>query len=136
MKKQKTVIDAEVALSAKEADVAAAKEALKRAEDELSAAYAAVRQAQTDADAGLPQCRMVRVRWRSGKEEGGANYVIVRRTPGGMLVVRRVGGGHELKFKWAEHSGKFWQAEKAGLAMDTNELRDVPAEYLPTCPTA
>lgn len=134
MKKPKTVVDAEAALNAKAAEVSAAKEALKRLEAELAAAYVAVRSAQTEADASLPQCRMVSVRWRSGTEEGGASYVIVRRTPGGMLVVRRVGdaSGSESKFKWAEHAGKYRRAEKGSWTSDTLELRDVPAEYLPS----
>ena len=134
MKKPTIVIAAEEALNAKAAEVAATKDALKRLESEWYAAYAAVRQAQTEADTCLPQCRMVSVRWRSGKEEGGASYVIVRRTLGGMLVVRRVGesSGHEYRFKWSEHAGKYRQAEKPGLTSDTTELRDVPAEYLPT----
>lgn len=138
MKKPKTVIDAEAALSAKAAEVTAAKEALKRLEAEHSAAYAAVRHAQTEADAALPQCRLVRVRWRSGNQEDMGCVAILRRTPGGMLVVRRVGEpyGHEYKFKWAEYAGKYRQAEKGGYTDDTRELRDVPAEWLPTTQAA
>jgi hypothetical protein len=138
VKKPKTVIDAENALSAKAAEVVAAKETLKRLEAEHGAAYAAVRQAQTDADAALPQCRMVRVRWRSGDEEDAGRVVIVRRTPAGMLVVRHVGApaGHEYKFKWSEHSHKFRQAERGGYTSDTRELRDVPAEYQPSAKAA
>jgi hypothetical protein len=131
MKKLKTVVDAETALNAKAAEVTAAKDALKRLESELAGAHAAVRQAQADADATLPQCRLVRVRWRSGIEDEGAGVVIVRRTPSGMLVVRYVGdaSGSEYKFKWAEHSGKYRQADKSSFTSDTRELRDVPAEY-------
>ncbi len=139
MKKPKTVIEAEAALSAKAAEVAAARDTLKRLEAEHGAAYAAVRQAQTEADAALPQCRMVRVRrWRSGNEEDAGRVVIVRRTPGGMLVVRHVGApaGHEYKFKWSEHSHKFRKAERVGYTIDTSELRDVPAEYLPSAQAA
>jgi hypothetical protein len=138
MKKPKAVIAAEEALSAKAAEVAAAKEALKRLEAEHGAAYVAVRQAQTEADAALPQCGLVRVKWRTSNEEGMGRAVILRRTPGGLLVVRRVGdaGGHEFKFKWAEYSGKYRQAEKGSYTDDTRELRNVPAEYLPTTQAA
>ena len=134
IKKPKTVIDAEAVLSMKKAEVAAAKEALQRLEVEYGSAIAAVRQAQTDADATLPQCRMVRVRWHSGNEADSASVVILRRTPGGMLVVRRVGepDGIECKFKWVEHSGKFRQAEKNHYYSDIRELKDVPVEYLPS----
>jgi hypothetical protein len=123
VKKPKTVIAAEAALSAKAAEVAAARDALKRLEAEHGAAYAAVRQAQTDADAALPQCRVVRVRWRNGNEEDAGRVVIVRRTPGGVLVVRHVGApaGHEYKFKWSEHSHKFRRAECGGYNSDTSE---------------
>lgn len=131
MKKPKTVLDAEAALIAKAAEVAAAKETLKRLEAEHGAAHNAVRDAQTEADASLPQCRMVGVS-RDGAETGGAPYVILRRTPGGMLVVRRVGdaSGGESKFKWAPHAQLFQQA-KPGWYRAVLELRDVPAEYLP-----
>lgn len=133
MKKPKAVIEAESALVAKAAEVAAAKEALKRLEVERGAAIAAVRHAQTEADAALPQCRLVRVRWRSGNEEDIGRVAVVRRTPGGMLVVRYVGDadGSEYKFKWAEYSRKFKQAERGGYTDDTRELRDVPEAYLP-----
>lgn len=137
MKKPKTVIEAEAALSAKAAEVTAAKETLKRLEAEHAAAYAAVRQAQTDADASLPQCDMVRVRRYGGKEEDCGRFVILRRTPGGLLVVRRVGEqGGESKFKLSQHRGLYVQAEKVSWASDTCELRNVPAEYLPSAQAA
>lgn len=133
MKKPKTVIDAEAALSAKAAEVTAAKEALRRLEAEHGAAHFALIDAQTAADASLPQCRVVCVRRYGGAEEGGALHVILRRTPGGMLVVRRVGDatGVEWKFKWALHANVFRQAEKAGWFSDWSELREVPAAYMP-----
>lgn len=138
MKKPKTVIDAEEAASAKKAEFEAAKAGVNRLEKEWFQALAAVRAAQTDADAALPQCRLVRVRWRTSNEEDMGRVVILRRTPGGMLVVRHVGDpdGSEYKFKWAEYAGRFRQAEKGSCTSDTRELRDVPAEYLPTCQAA
>lgn len=135
MKKPKTVIEAEAALSYKAEELTAAKDALKRLEAEYGAAHAAVRHAQTEADAELPQCRMVRVRWRSGTDDDMSRVVILRRTPSGMLVVRNVGtSGCEYKFKWSERPGKYRQAEKViGFTDSIRELRDVPVEYLPTC---
>jgi hypothetical protein len=90
----------------------------------------------------MPLCAKRRprptLRWRSGNEEDAGRVVIVRRTPGGMLVVRHVGApaGHEYKFKWSEHSHKFRKAERVGYTIDTSELRDVPAEYLPSAQAA
>jgi len=133
MKKPKTVIAAEEALAAKTAEVVAAEQALERLKAERTEAYAAVVNAQTEADATLPQCRMVRVRGYNGKVEGGARYVIVRRTPAGMLVVRRVGdsSGGESRFKWVEAASVYREATKGRGWFDANELRDVPAEYMP-----
>lgn len=130
MKKPKTVISAETAANAKWTEFEAAKKAMNRLEKEWFQAQAVVRTAQTEADASLPQCRMVRVRRISRNEEDMGRVVILRRTPGGMLVVRYVGepDGSEYKFKWEEYAGKFRQAEKGS---DTRELRDVPAEYQP-----
>jgi hypothetical protein len=133
MKKSKTVIDAETALSAKTAEVAAAKETLKRLESELGMAYDAVRTAQTEADASMPQCRVVCINRYSGGEEDILRAVIVRRTPGGMLVVRQIGylGGTEYKFKWLQHRALYTQAEKGSWSSNPRELRDVSAAYLP-----
>jgi hypothetical protein len=138
VKKPKTVIEAEAVASVKKAEFEAAKETMNRLEKEWFAALAAVRQAQTDADATLPQCRMVRVRRYCSKEEDCGAFVVVRRTPGGLLVVRRVGdtSGYESKFKLSRHRGLYVQAEKASLSSDTRELRDVPAEYLPSAQAA
>lgn len=79
------------------------------------------------------------MRWRSGTEDGGYSVVIDRRTPGGMLVVRRAGdsGGREYKFKWSEHAAKYQQTENRTYYDGvTRELRDVPAEYIPSCQVA
>jgi hypothetical protein len=134
MKKTKTVVDAEIVVSAKAVEVAAAKETLKRLEHEHWEALEAVRKAQTDVDASLPQCRIVRASGFSGAEVGGARVVIVRRTPGGMLVVRHVGNtdGYEYKFKWVEHAGNYRRVTTERWASSFDELRDVPDAYLPT----
>jgi hypothetical protein len=100
-----------------------------RLEAEHAAAYAAVCHAQTEADEAMPQCCLVRLLPYSGKEEDMGRMVILRRTPGGMLVVRHVGrpACYEYKFKWAEYSRKFQQVDRSRC-----ELRDVPTEYQPT----
>ena len=137
MKKPSTVIAAEASLSAKKAEVTAAEDALHRLKAELAWAYAAVTNAQTEADASLPQCRMVSVSRYDHKEDGGARYVILRRTPTGMLVVRRVGdaGGYESKFKWSARSEVYREVVKHLWGSDSKELRDVPAQYLSPVPS-
>ena len=132
MKKPKTVLDAEAALAAKKAELSAAKDALALLVKETGAAYEAVTSAQTEADASLPQCSMVHVNRYTSREEGRAQYVILRRTPSGMLVVRRAGdaGAPQLRFKWAIWARVYRQVEKS-YGSGTTELRDVPAEYMP-----
>lgn len=132
MKKPKTVVDAEKMAAEKAAELAAAKEVVRQLESEHADAVAAIRKAQEDADAALPQCRLVRIPWRSSKEEDVSRVVIVRKTPGGMLVVRRVGdpAGNKYKFKWAPYAGQYRQAEKrSSFISDSRALRDVPPEY-------
>ena len=132
MKKPKSVIDAEAALIAKIAELAAARDTVSRLEVEHGHAIAADRQAQTDADSALPQCRMVMVGRFSGKDSDMGRVVIVRRTPSGMLVVRGVGdsNGIEYKFKQSKWSTVYRQAEKTGYT-GCRQLRDLPAEYDP-----
>lgn len=132
MKKPKTVIAAEAALAAKAAEVSAAKAAIQQLESEYRDAHDAVTAAQTEADAGLPQCRMVSVSRYTGKEDGGASYVIVRRTPAGRLVVRQVGNTKSATstFAWDERANVYRLKSKNRLAMYVIELRDVPAEYV------
>lgn len=127
MKKTKDLVDAEAAFAAKKADFDAARLHMKRLEIELSESCAAVRKARADADASLPHCRMVRIRLYGGLESYGDKAVIVRRTPSGMLVVRRVGDADEYRFRWAAQAKKF---RKVGNFFNI-ELRDVPAEYIP-----
>lgn len=117
------------------ADLDHARAEVKRLEQELSDAQGAWRDAQVAVDAELPQCGMVLAKWRSGKEEGAGRLVILRKTPGGMLITRRVGDVHgaEMKFKWSQHRAQFVQAEKSSFhTSDTRKLCDVPGEFLPS----
>ena len=131
-----------VALARKAADeklgeLLAARAAAKRLEKEHEDAREAIRRAQEAADAALPQCTRVIVGWRSGKVTPLGKAVILRKTPAGLLVVRRFGdaSGDEERYKWSPHSGKFMSAaKKSHFAYDTHELRDVPAEFLPEEP--
>lgn len=121
-------------VSDKKAELGAAHEDVKRLEKEYGEALDGARQAQQDADAALPQCRRVTVSRFSGRESNECRVVILRKTPSGMLVVRRVGDydGYEFKFKVNRYSGEYVQAEKTyGYSSDSSELRDVPAEYMP-----
>lgn len=133
-KKPAAVAAAEEAVAAKAAELAATKEAVRRLEREHSDCVAALREAQTNADAALPQCDLVLVVWRGDKETPAGRMVILRRTPGGMLVTRRVGdaAAYEYRFKWSARRAKYVQFEKQGSWVNNRrELRSVPAEYVP-----
>lgn len=134
MKKHPEVAAAEALVEEKTKALVAAKEAVQVLERERGDAVLALHAAQKSADSALPQCRLVRVSWRSGKAEDAGLVVILRKTPGGMLVVRKVGdasGASEAKFKWREHSGKYAEAKKSSsFTSDQMELRDVPSDYL------
>lgn len=133
-KKPAAVAAAEETLHAKAAELAAAKDAVVRLGQEHCACVQALRAAQTEADSDLPQCDLVSVGFRSDKETPVCRVVILRKTPGGMLVTRHVGAadGYEQRFKWSAHRGKYVQAEKQGAwVSDHRELRGVPADYLP-----
>lgn len=133
MKEPQAVIAARQAAAAKKAEIEAAETRLRQLRAEMGTALQAIEAAQDEVDAHLPQCRMVRVRWRSDTEETIGNAAIVRKTPGGQLVVRRRGTEH--RFKWNPYSRDFVQAEKASFfGADRRQLRDVPAEFLPQEP--
>lgn len=139
MKKTKEVTAAEEAANKKAAELAAARETVKRLEREHAESIAAVRKAHEDADALLPQCRMVIVHWRSGQEHDIGRVVILRKTPSGIVVVRRVGNPSDAtyKFKWREHSSRYEQVEKnSWFSYNRRELRDVPSDYLPVAHAA
>lgn len=133
MKKTPQVAAAEAAVKAKAKELAEAKAIVERLTREHAEALAAVRSAQEAADSERPQARLVRVSWHSGTVRDDIRMVIERRTPTGMLVVRRVGivDGEAERFKWDGHAGKFVQAEARAAYSDRCELRDVPAEYDP-----
>lgn len=132
MKKHPSVMAAEALAEEKAKELAVERELVQQLEREHSEARVAVRQAQELVDASLPQCRLVQAHWRSGKEANAGRVVILRKTPGGMLVARRVGdySGAEIKFKWQEHSAKFVDAKRqSSYVSDRLELRDVPDVY-------
>ena len=72
-------------------------------------------------------------RSRTGRSEDTGLGVILKRTPGGQLVVRQAGNHSSAKqaYKWSPYSKVFRQVEKGGITCDTFELRDVPSEFLP-----
>ena len=132
-KKPSAVALAQSFQAAKEAELREARAVVKTLEGELGAAISATHKAQEDEDAHLPQCKIVTV-MSGGRESVFGPVVILRKTPGGMLVVRRVGepGAKTFKFTFAGHSGKFVQAEKRSpYAYAHRELRGVPAAYMP-----
>lgn len=137
IKKHSAVIEAESALKAKTEEIEEAKRILRVLETERASAYENVKRAQLEADSELPQCRIVRIGWRSWKEESTRNAVILRKTKSGRLVVRYVGdtSGTEMQFKLSKYSNAvgsfpFQKVEKMSFASDSIELRDVPDEYM------
>lgn len=133
-KKQKTpdfVIDAE----AKEASAKIRFESLKREADAAELAWleakSEVAAAKKKADKVLPQCEMVSVARYSGKETSCGSFVIVKKTPTGILVVRKAGitGMPENRFKKSQHDGVFRDTAKSSMFLDRRELRGVPAEF-------
>ena len=131
-KKQDTeVLAAEQAEVDAKAAWQAAQAAAKQAEETYYAACRASREARIKADAALPQCRMVSVKWRTDRVEDAGRVVVLKKTPGGTLVVRRVGDATgDYRFKWNKYTGRWTQAGRVGWTNDTRELRDVPAEYM------
>lgn len=130
-KKHPAVKAAEEAIEKKREEVAEAEELGKRLRDELGACFADLRKAQELADSDLPRCVCV-VRKRGEIQPGETPLVILRKTPGGLLVTRHYGGTPELRFKWWPYSGCYVQAEKSsGFYSGQRELRDVPPEFMP-----
>lgn len=133
MKEAPAVAAARQAAEAKKAEIDATEARLVELRSELSAAYRAIEDAQDAEDSALPQCRMVTVRWRTGKPENPIPMAILRKTPANQIVVRRRGAEH--RFKWDPRSERYVQVAKPRFFMDdTRELRNVPAEFLPKEP--
>ena len=133
MKKPKAVLEAEAAVMVKVAELEEAKKAVLRIGKELSAARLDVIAAQTTADAELLQCRIVMYIGFSGTPTQIGRAVILRRTPSGILVVRKAGEANDeaKRFKWEDRRGTF--CIEGRYSQDAYyELRDVPAEYLPS----
>lgn len=133
MKKPKAVLEAEAAVMVKVAELEEAKKAVLRIGKELSAARLDVIAAQTASDAELPQCRIVMYIGFSGTPTDIGRAVILRRTPSGILVVRKAGEANDeaKRFKWEDRRGTF--CIEGRYSQDSYyELRDVPAEYLPS----
>ncbi len=132
MKTPKAVLAAEAAVAAKSAELEDAESAVKRIRAELGAAHAALMDARIEADSALTQCRLVVIPWRGSDPPKSRPVVIVRRTPGGMLVTREIGDTQERRFKFNPHRCVYVQAaEYHCYSRETRELRDVPAEVMP-----
>ncbi len=124
-------------LAAENAEVAAlaaweaADAETKRAEQAYYASRLASQEERIKADETLPQCKMVSVGW-AGNEKDDGRVAILKMTPNGQLVVRRVGDRDgNYRFRLDKYTGRWLQAEKSGRFSVNRELRDVPAEYLP-----
>lgn len=134
MKEPSFVAEAAAAVAAAESAVAAAESAVVARRADLSATRAAYREALERADRGLPKCALVTLSYRTDKIASAAPMVILRRTPGGLLVVRHAGmRGSESRFEWSAMRGAYVEkrAHGRGFPMAAIELRDVPDEYMP-----
>lgn len=132
MKKSAAIIAAEFAVAATVQELTTAKAEVARLEDCHKKALSQLWEARKASDSLLPQCRVVSYRWRSGVTEDLHKAVIVKKTPSGMLVVRRFGEDGEARYKWRESSRLFVQSEKQSVcAYSVRQLRDVPAEFMP-----
>ena len=134
MKKSKTVIEVETAENAEAAALAvwrAAAAETKQAEQAYYASQLASQEARIKADETLQQCKMVSVGW-TGNEKDDGRVAILKMTPKGQLVVRRVGvRDGNYRFRLDKYTGRWIQAERYIRFSANRELRDVPAEYLP-----
>ncbi len=134
MNKSKTVIEVETAENAEAVALAAWEAAdaeTKRAEQAYYASRLTSQEARIKADETLPQCKMVSVGW-TGNEKDDGRVAILKMTPKGQLVVRRVGDRDgNYRFRLDKYTGSWIQAERFGNFSVKRELRDVPAEYLP-----
>jgi hypothetical protein len=122
------------AVAAKEAALKAAQDSVVVAQKAYGEALAALRDAQEKADSGLPQCRCVSVSRYRGNETEASRMVILRKTPGGLLVTRRAGDPHVVlfQFKWSEFSGVYREKTKQTFYSSGHlELRDVPPQFIP-----
>ena len=132
MKKTQIEIDAEAALAEKRQALDDARSRVSFLEKELDDLHEAQREGRIKADSLLPQCNMVR---GVGREKTYDPVVIVRLTPGGLLVVRRVGASSELelKFRWDKYALNYTQKESnlfSGGAY--RKLENVPIEFMPS----
>jgi hypothetical protein len=123
------VIAAQEYKAAKQKELAIAEESIKLLREELSAAYIAARKAQEDDDSKLPQCDIVSVEWRSRKETPAGRAVIMRKTPTGFLIVRRV-GEVDYDFKFKCENGNYVKVEKRSYGYSSTELHNIPVEFL------
>lgn len=130
MKKNSALEAAKSAAELKRKELEEAKEAVIRLQSEFVQSVCAVRAAQMAADASLPQCRCVRIGWRGYSEEDSADYVILRKTPTGILVTRLAGDPKSLerRFAMSKYSGTYCEVAKTSIYSHL-ELRDVPAEW-------
>ena len=134
--KNKSVQMAKEALAEKELALTKALEAVELAKQEKGEAYTALCKAQMDADSGLPSCDCVSIReYGRGDPVLVARMAILRKTPSGLLVVRRLGepDGQLYHFKWSPYSSTYHEKKKRErfYSGSRTELRNVPAEFIP-----
>lgn len=134
-KTPKIVEDAMAALAAAEAKAKEADAACALARLEVGKAYEVLRLAKIEADASLPKCTIVS-NGRLSKNESASAGVILRKTPTGLLIVRRVGVSDDCasRFEWSKFRREYVEkkSRSSGLyRVYFDVLADVPAEFMP-----
>ena len=135
MKKPKSLIEAEKARDEKQAEMKAAEQVAGQLKVEYLAALNAVTAAQVDADSSLPQCELWSVSRHTGSASLSSKLVIVRQTPTGILIVRRVGeqSGATKQYEFSKYCEVFRPKKQSDYYSSASfELRNVPAQFIPT----
>lgn len=134
MKKDKTVIAAEMAVSAKRTEIEEAQKIVSTLESELMELLKNVRHAQEQIDKNLPFCNLVTKSWINQRVKSVEKVSILRQTNTGRLVVKRVGETSEScehTFKYCKNLGSFVYLGKSRDFSDSRVLEDVPAYLIP-----
>lgn len=134
MSKQPTIPDAvrqaELKLAELQGKYVELHHAAESAKEAVQQAHVALRGERIKADQHLPTCRIVKVKRYSGNVVDDEPAVIVRKTPSGILVVRRPGDSVEIRFKRKSPGAAHRIMEsKEAYHLEWLELRGVPPEF-------
>lgn len=123
------VADAVAREQAAQEEVNKAQAVLDEKRNSLAEARKAVEEARKEADGELLQGDMV-ITGRSSEEADG-KAAVVRLTPTGQVVVRRVGSeGTEMRFGWNKYQGRIEQQAKGRWDGGRRQLRNLPEAFV------